>query len=48
MLDWQGYKQELIENILVLDIEDKYSIDNLQSKTIQDLELILYIFEWLK
>lgn len=45
MVDWQSYKQELIENILRFDLKDKYSKDNLESKTIQDLELILYILE---
>ena len=45
MVDLQGYKQELIENILRFDLKGKYSIDNLQSKTIQDLELILYSLE---
>ena len=45
MVDLQGYKQELIENILRFDLMDKYSRDNLQSETIQDLELILYSLE---
>lgn len=45
MVDLQGYKLELIENILRFDLKDKYSRDNLQIKTIQDLELILYSLE---
>lgn len=45
MVDWQSYKKELIEDILRLDMSNKYSSEYLVLKTIQDLEYILYSLE---